>query len=203
MFKYCAEKHPKTPPPISFITHFLLHTPANRFLFSKYLDEDALHATDRLSWRDLAGSVQGLSFCLNEPGQWQDLTRFVSEKKSSAPPGQSVLLSAVFPLFIEICGAGCLSQGKGGAKREEIQVKREFCPTGTWGRNSQLAEPYIAYPFNKYNKLALVPNGHLCHNLIKAILINLQAEKFDWGLSPTILNQTSKSYMYFTKVASG
>ena len=89
-------------------------------------------------WRDLAASAQGLSFYLNEPGKRQDLVRFASKKKLSASPRQSVLLSAVFPLFIEICGAECLSQGEGGAKREEIKVK-EYYQMGTWGCNSQSA----------------------------------------------------------------
>ena len=60
------------------------------------------------------------------------------KKNSSVPPGQIVSLSVVFPLFLEICGAGCLSQGEGGAEREELEVKRESYPTGTWGHNSQL-----------------------------------------------------------------
>ena len=53
------------------------------------------------------------------------------------PPGQIVVLSAVFLLLLENCGAGCLSQGEGGAKREELKGKRESYLTGTWGRNSQ------------------------------------------------------------------
>ena len=61
------------------------------------------------------------------------------KKKSSAPPGQIVFLSAVFPLLLEICGAGCLSQGEGGAKREEIKVKRVSYQMGTWGHNFQSA----------------------------------------------------------------
>ena len=56
---------------------------------------------------------------------WRDLANLAPEKKnSSAPPGQITLFSAVFPLLLEICGVGCLSQGEGGAKREEIKVKR-------------------------------------------------------------------------------
>ena len=112
-------KTSKTPPPISFITDSLFHTHTNRFSYAKYHDKNALHTTNRLSWRDLAGSAQGLSFYLNEPVKRRDLA---SEKKnSSAPPGQIVLFSAVFTLFIEICGAGCLSQGKGGAKEKKLK----------------------------------------------------------------------------------
>ena len=54
------------------------------------------------------------------------------KKNSSAPPGQNVFLSAVFPLLLEICGVGCLSQGAGGAEREELEVKRVL-PNGHLG----------------------------------------------------------------------
>ena len=99
-------KAPKNTSPISLMTHSLSHTHTNRFLFLKYHDEHALYPADRLLWQDLTGSAQGLSVYLNEPVKRRDLTNLAPEKNSSAPPGQIVIFSAVFPLFIEVLWGG-------------------------------------------------------------------------------------------------
>ena len=77
---------------------------------------------------------------MNEPGKQRDLASLASRKKIHQQPLDNLCLSVWFFHFIRVfCGAGCLSQGEGGAKREEFKVKREPYSTGAWGRNSQLA----------------------------------------------------------------
>ena len=104
------------------------------------------------------------------------------KKNLSAPPGQITLFSAVFPLFIEdLCGVGCLSQDEGGAKEKILKEKES--PTGrapqvvipSWRNRTLRTRSY------RYDKVALIPNGHLCHNLSKVILIKFKPKRFSLG----------------------
>ena len=52
---------------------------------------------------------------------------------------------------------------KGGAKRN-FKVKRESLPTGTfWDHNTQSRSHTYIRTCTDYDKVALIPNGHLCH----------------------------------------
>ena len=69
---------------------------------------------------------------------WQELTNLAIRKNSSAPRLRLASLNVVFPLISLSVGVGCLSQGKGGAKRRN-EVNREPYLTDTWGHSFQSA----------------------------------------------------------------
>ena len=73
------------------------------------------------------------------------------------------LSTIYYGYFIIVFGSGgALAKVKEGAKRR-IEVKRESLLTSTsWGLiPSQCSRMYV--PVLYYDKVALIPNGHLCH----------------------------------------
>ena len=60
------------------------------------------------------------SFYLNEPVKWRDLAHLATRKKFVSIPCTICVSQCSFSTYFELCGVGCLSQGEGGAKREEV-----------------------------------------------------------------------------------
>ena len=59
-------------------------------------------------------------------------------------------------------GRGTLAKAKGGAKRRVLRKKRVPTDKYVWGCNPQSALAVHVRTCTDYDKVALIPNGHLC-----------------------------------------
>ena len=66
-----------------------------------------------------------------------------------------------FKLFV--WGRGALAKAEKEGQREKFKVKRESLPTGyVWGYYSPVGIAVHVHTCTDYDKVALIPNGHLC-----------------------------------------